>query len=70
MMDDPNSLETLRLRRLELERNCTDPAAWLELAQAFTEIGALCAAASCQARADYYAAESDATEAEWEIASA
>ena len=53
----PQALETLRQRRLFLERFSTSPASWLELAADYEQIGALSNAASCRARAEYYALE-------------
>lgn len=54
-----HALEALRQRRLSLERTSTDPAGWLDLADAYEKIGALSNAASCRARAEYYALEQE-----------
>lgn len=54
MTDREEQLLKLQKKRLELERNCTDPEQWAALADEYIAIGAYNNAGVCQERAEYY----------------
>ena len=51
---DESTFLSLRAKRIELERNCTDPEVWTILADEFDKIGAYTNAALCRGRAACY----------------
>lgn len=59
-IDRDRRMNELRLRRLDLERNCTDPQEWQRLAEDYDTIGAWTNAATCRRRAIVYRTKSEA----------
>ena len=58
-------LSALRIKRIELERHCTDPDVWEDLAAEYAAIGAVFNAWSCARRGKAY--RNVSTEAQGEI---
>lgn len=55
-MNDSNfRFHELRVKRMDMERNCTDPDKWRDLAAEFGKIGAYANQEKCQERAEHYA---------------